>query len=237
MDKCTVYIDESGDLGKGKGTRWFVITAVIVKEENKEQLKDIICNIKRILNIPEIHIRKVSDLYCKAFITKELNEGKFTYINVISDTSRMRLSPDIAYNYMCRMLLERVSWFLRDEKMAADVILSARGGRRDNKLIEYINKLMTFNNNEIEKGVLGNISAEKANVLDLLQLADVCASTTFWAYEENKWGIRTPCFFNILKDHLYRRNDKLDKYGIKYLSDEMANGLQGEKNRIPCRKK
>lgn len=237
MEKSTVYIDESGDLGRGKGTRWFVVTAVIVKEENEEQIKNIIRNVKRSLNVLEIHIRKVSDLYCKSFIAKELNEGNFTYINVISDTSKMRLSSETAYNYMCRMLLERVSWYLRDEKMVADVILSARGDKRDNKLIEYINKLIDYEKNEVEKGVFGDIRAEKASALDLLQLADVCASTTFWAHEENKWGMRTPCFLNILKEHLYKRNGKLDKYGIKYLSDEMMNGLHGEKNKIPCRKK
>lgn len=28
----TVYIDEAGDLGIGRGTRWFVLTAVVVKK-------------------------------------------------------------------------------------------------------------------------------------------------------------------------------------------------------------
>lgn len=28
MADCTVYIDESGDLGFGHGTKWFVLTAV-----------------------------------------------------------------------------------------------------------------------------------------------------------------------------------------------------------------
>lgn len=39
MEKRTVYIDESGDFGKGKGTKWFVITAVIVKEEKEEEIE------------------------------------------------------------------------------------------------------------------------------------------------------------------------------------------------------
>lgn len=30
MADCTVYIDESGDLGFGHGTKWFVLTAVTV---------------------------------------------------------------------------------------------------------------------------------------------------------------------------------------------------------------
>ena len=34
--KCTVYIDEAGDLGIGRGTQWFVITAVIVPKESEK---------------------------------------------------------------------------------------------------------------------------------------------------------------------------------------------------------
>lgn len=32
MSDCTVYIDEAGDLGYQRGTRWFVLSAVIVEK-------------------------------------------------------------------------------------------------------------------------------------------------------------------------------------------------------------
>lgn len=38
---CTVYIDEAGDLGIGRGTRWFVLTAVQLSTE---------CNFETIYN-------------------------------------------------------------------------------------------------------------------------------------------------------------------------------------------
>ncbi len=34
-----VYIDESGDLGCGTGTRWFIISAVIVDKENEKKIR------------------------------------------------------------------------------------------------------------------------------------------------------------------------------------------------------
>ncbi len=37
MTNCTVYIDEAGDLGINRGTRWFVLTACIV-DKNAEPI-------------------------------------------------------------------------------------------------------------------------------------------------------------------------------------------------------
>ena len=37
MKNCTVCIDESGDLGVNRGTRWFVISAVIIPEESEKE--------------------------------------------------------------------------------------------------------------------------------------------------------------------------------------------------------
>lgn len=34
---CTIYIDEAGDLGVGKGTQWFVLTAVIINKSSENK--------------------------------------------------------------------------------------------------------------------------------------------------------------------------------------------------------
>ena len=39
MSECTVYIDEAGDLGIGRGTQWFVLSAVIVEKSNEPQIR------------------------------------------------------------------------------------------------------------------------------------------------------------------------------------------------------
>ena len=52
------------------------------------------------------------------------------------------------YNYMCRILLERVSWFLKAHNSKADVMLSGRGTKRDGELIHYIEeKLIRYDYN------------------------------------------------------------------------------------------
>ena len=59
MSDCTVYIDESGDLGVGKGTRWFVLSAVIVKRTEEPTIRNKINQIRKKLNIQEIHFKKI----------------------------------------------------------------------------------------------------------------------------------------------------------------------------------
>lgn len=175
-------------------------------------------------------------------MVRELNEEEFTYINVIADTNKFDRSkiptPTIAYNYMCRMLLERVSWFLRDTNRTADIVLSARGTSRDGELIEYIKeKLVPYTGNQIVQGVFGNITAKTANSWDMLQLADVCATTTFLAYEMNGWGFRTPCYFKVLKNHIYKHNGKAMRYGMKYFTDNMIPCAEDINCNYPCKAK
>lgn len=226
MSEYRVYIDESGDLGINRGTRWFVLSAVIVDKKEEKSIRDSFLRIKSRLNVNNIHLRKITDFYKRAYIVDEVNENKFTYVNIVADTSKIDRnkidSPNVVYNYICRMLLERVSWYLRDINKTADIVLSARGTSRDGELIDYIKeKLIPYDGNQIVKGVFENVSAKPAGSWDLLQLADICATTMFLTYEENGWGFRTPCYSKTLSHHLYAYDGRVNSYGIKYFMSEM----------------
>ena len=111
-------------------------------------------------------------------------------MNVLVDTDKFDKakipSPIIAYNYVCKYLLQRVSWYLRDTGRVGDIVLSARGTTRDGELIQYIKeKLLPYPSNGIESSVFAKITAKTAATWDLLQLADVCATTMFLTYEVN----------------------------------------------------
>lgn len=225
MSDCTVYIDEAGDLGFQRGTQWFVLSAVIVKKSDEIKIRKTMERIKNRLNVNELHLRKITDFYKRAYIVQELSGEEFTYINVIVDTGKldlaMRSSSSVAYNYICRMLLERVSWYVRDTHQTADIVLSARGTSRDAELIDYIkNQLIPYGGNEV-KNVFEKITAKTAASWDMLQLADVCATTMFLAYQKNGWGFCTPCYSRVLTHHLYSRGGHVDRYGIKYFSHDM----------------
>lgn len=223
---CTVYIDEAGDLGIGRGTRWFILTAVIVDKEDEVKIRKRMNAIKAKINAHEIHMRKINDYMRRAFVVRELRDLPFTFFNVVVETSKFDANkiPDalVGYNYACRRLLERVSEYLCDKGKKADVVLSSRGTSRDGELIEYITqKLLPYPHNTIASNAFGCISAKTAATWDMLQLADVCTTSVFLSFEVNGWGIRTPCFLKVLEPHLYAKDGMVDKYGIKYLVEEM----------------
>ena len=226
---CTVYIDEAGDLGVNRGTQWFILTAVIVNSDDEIRLREIIKSIKTKLNIQKIHFRQLRGFEQRSYVVNELSKGNFEYINIILDTSKVTLKCEnptdkpsfVTYNYACRFLMERVSWLLRDTNRVGKVVLSSRGTARDQELIDYIeNKLLNYEFNEIANRFT-KIESKTAISWDMLQLADICATSMFYYHETNTYGLITPCYNYPLSKFLYRRNDKLSNYGIKYYSNEM----------------
>lgn len=241
MVTSTVYIDEAGDLGANRGTQWFVLTAVIVDKKDEPHIRQTMMRLKKELNVNEIHVRKIKEFHRRTHIVKELSSEKFTYINIIFDTKKFDKSkigsPLIAYNYICRMLLERVSWYLSDTERTANIVLSSRGTSRDGELIHYIkDKLIPYDDNELRSYVFNKITAMSSSSWDLLQLADVCATTMFLAHEIKSFDLYYPCFSYVISDHLYSRCGKTMSYGIKYFSSDMKPD-ESLKSHKPCSKK
>lgn len=242
MANCTVYIDESGDLGFGCGTKWFVLTAVIVEKSDEPAIRAKMNQIKSRLNLKEIHIRSIREYFKRAYIVKELSEENFIYMNVLVDTTKFDTkkipNPMLAYNFVCKFVLQRASWYLRDNGKSADIVLSSRGTSRDGELIDYIkDKLLPYQLNNIYSEAFENVSAKSAGSWDLLQLADVCATTMFITYEPNTLGFCVPCFSLALRSHLYTHNDVLESYGIKFFSNDMKPSLTELRKLRMCTKK
>ena len=233
-EKCTVYIDEAGDLGIGRGTHWFVLTAVIVNNSSEPALRNIFKTIKKDLNLDNIHFRKLRNFEQRAYVVDKLISADFEYINIILDTTKLDIArlksnreslsekPSVLlYNHACRYLIERVSWLLRDTDRVGDIVLSSRGTSRDSELIDYINnKLLHYSQNKIANRFT-NISSKSADSWDMLQLADICATSMFYYHEVNSYGFVLPCYTYKLKKFLYQRNGTISKYGMKYYNDNM----------------
>lgn len=134
MNECTVYIDEAGDLGIGKGTRWFVLSAVIVNKEAEKSIREKIAHIKSEINVHEIHLRKITDFNKRAFIVRELSTESFVYMNIVVDTENLInrrflhqslptiTSANICYNG-CHGIWRRIKstptlFFLHGERLA-----------------------------------------------------------------------------------------------------------------------
>ncbi|MCL2579355.1 MAG: DUF3800 domain-containing protein [Oscillospiraceae bacterium] len=238
---CTIYIDESGDLGANRGTKWFVLTAVIVDASDEPNIRNKLKAIKSKLNLQAIHFRNVKDFNKRSYIVNELAGEHFQMANILFDTNQYdknRMQTErIAYNYICRYLLERVSWLLRDTNRRGKIVLSSRGTSKDGELVGYIrDKLLPYPDNQIVD-VFSGVECKQASVWDMLQLADVCATSMFYSHEINGYGFITPCFLYRLREKLYRRDGKLIKYGLKYFKDNMKPPKDNLKNHKVCENK
>lgn len=247
-EKCTVYIDEAGDLGIGRGTQWFVLTAVIVNNSAEPALRNIFKTIKKDLNLDNIHFRKLRNFEQRAYVVNKLTSADFEYINIILDTTKLNISrlkanrenlsekpSALLYNHACRYLIERVSWLLRDTDRIGNIVLSSRGTSRDAELVDYINnKLLHYSQNEIANRFM-NISSKPADSWDMLQLADICATSMFYFHEVNSYGFVLPCYAYKLKKFLYQRNGSISKYGMKYYNDNMKPDNTYFSNHMICK--
>ena len=242
MSDCTVYIDEAGDLGVNRGTQWFIMSAVVVNKADEANIRAALNRIRTILNVQEIHMRNITDFFKRAVIVRELNNGTFTYMNVLVDTTKFDItkipSSSIAYNYVCKYLLQRVSAYLQTKGQIGDIVLSARGTSRDAELITYIkNKLLPYPANRIDAAVFGNISSKAASSWDMLQLADVCATTMFLTYELNYFGFCIPCYSIALQNHLFQKNNRVEPYGIKFFQPDMKPDVEKLRKKRICAQK
>ena len=218
----SVYIDEAGDLGIGKGTQWFIISAIAIERSEELNIRKTMQSIKNKLNLNTIHFRDIKDHSKRLYIVSSLAQHDFTYFNVICDTRKLKLhNSNFVYNYLCRLLIERTSWFIRDLNDTADIMLSSRGTSRDEDLKKYIQDILLNDyNNQVAK-IFNKVSYQSSPKWDMLQLADICATRMFYSYEQNKFDFTIPCYAKLLKNKLYHYNDRIIKYGIKYFSDDM----------------
>lgn len=242
MANCTVYIDEAGDLGFNRGTKWFVLSAVIVAKEDEPKIRQKMKAVKNRLNIQEIHFRNITDFNKRALIVREIAGETFVYTNIVVDTSILDAekmpNPLIAYNYICKYLLQSVSAYLSYNHLVADIVLSARGTSRDGDLIKYINeKLMPYPDNRINQSCFEKTSAKAASEWDLLQLADVCATSLFLSHEVNGWGFVVPCYHTALEDHLVAVKGCTRPHGLKYFTREMIPDFEKLDSLKICAKK
>ena len=81
-------------------------------------------------------------------------------------------------------------------------------------------ELLNDYNNQVAK-IFNKVSYQSSPKWDMLQLADICATSMFYSYEQNKFNFTVPCYAKLLKNKLYHYNDRIIKYGIKYFSDDM----------------
>ena len=230
-NEFTAYIDESGDEGIRRGTEWFILTAVIVSKKDDLKISRAIDEIKEKLQIPpqksfhwkEIRKKHVSK---KRFVIDRISREDFTYTNVAVNTydlEKVQLGGKLLYNYFCRYLIERITWFVEENKGSVDLVFSNRSNISFNELKEYIDALRYDPVCQIRSQVITKLEVFESGQKKMLQFADACASSLAEGLNKDEFGYYDERFVLTLANKLYRRKGNLLSYGLKLFPPEKIN--------------
>lgn len=227
-NRFIAYIDKSGDEGIKRGTEWFILTAVIVDSKDDFKTSKAIDDIKTRLEIPphkpfhwkEIRRKHVSK---KRIVVDRIAQENFRYINIVvntNDMGKVSLQGKLLYNYCCRYLLERITWFVDEKNGIVDLVFSNRSNISYDELKKYIDSLQYEPKCQIRSHVIHNFGVFEMLQKKMLQFADACASSLGEAFNKDKYGYYDERFVLTLKDKLYRRKGNLLSYGLKLFPTE-----------------
>jgi hypothetical protein len=223
-----VYIDEAGDQGLGATSSvHFLVAAVIVRESKiasaLSELSALGTALARGTEHP-IHFRNLSH----SQKIKAAADAAMLPIDAISMAimcKRHFLDPpyigqtDPMYLFAVRLVLERTSWYLRDQGATEALVTFAHVRRfRVSKLHDYRRALETTPT-EIHwtpfEGHPFQVSAPTE--VRLLQVADIAASAAFKAIEPDSYGNTEPRYLDNLgpKLYRYRPSSAITNYGLR----------------------
>lgn len=237
-----VYIDESGDEGLRPGTgatEWFVLSAVITRRESDLETVNLVDDVREQLGRPAhkpLHFRKLKHDERLLLIDSIVGRDVFAISVVVHKPSlanpRIFRERNRLYFYSARLLLERASWFCRDNQRqddagdgSAEIVFSKRNDLRYDELQGYMRRLRAqADGGGLDWRVLNpeQISAHSHGRRKGLQIVDAVASGTMFAVRSAQEGQRTHEYVCRLKPVFYSQQGRYLGYGLKFFPRETA---------------
>lgn len=222
------YIEEAGDEGLGRGSRWFIVGAVIVEESKDLTVSHCIDHIKHELGLElsaPVHWRNIKHPSMRRWIIDCLRKEDFTISYVICDTYDDTIKASTLkgngrlYAYVIRYLMERISWFGHDRGQPVDLVFANRSNVSYDELKDYLNRIQKDSSCQIKSGVIdvSRMQCKAVEQVKLLQVSDICNGACFNALEYDRFGYYDERYLLGLWDKIYRRNGNLFSYGMKFL--------------------
>jgi Protein of unknown function (DUF3800) len=234
-----VYVDEAGDRGTaGRSSAHFVVSAVIVDDGADAQVRAELADLRKALGRgagKALHFQKLthSQRLKAAQDLAEFSIAKVTNVIItkreFTATSGM-LKPFIAqadpmYLWALRLLLERVSWYVRGHGDGEAIVTFAHIRRfKTRKLHEYREALKRHDTRIHWPAFDAHpFRIDQPGRIELLQLADTAASALFRAVEPDDFDNREPRYLKELQPVLYRGYPgNVVSYGLKVFPTEAA---------------
>lgn len=244
------YIDESGDEGftfrdDGSGSsRWFVISAVVIRQSDDCQMVSCLKEVRRLLGKPPKFSLHFADLKHEQRIPYIRRIGQLplrsvtvlVYKSMILEPEKFQSSKYLLYRYATRMLLERVSWLCRDHRKtgegdgSTEIVFSNRSNMSYEEIRNYLRLLakqaqdnplqVQFDNMVVDPERICSVEHSK---LAGLQIADAVAGGIHFAVKRNRYGEAEPACLPHLKKTLYRHKGEVFGYGLKVWPEDVEN--------------
>lgn len=228
------FIDESGDEGIGTGgTRWFILGAVIVDDSIEFKTSQMIPRIRTTLGKntnTTLHWTKIRNHDKRLYICRELLTEDWKFSCIVTDKTHPFIQKAKGlpekwnlYFYSTRLLLERLSWYARDNsKEKAKLIFEKRTNMDYSALNDYLSKLqrwippLNIAWSYLDWQHIEIIAKEKNR---MLQASDLVCGALSDALEFSRLGNIEPQYILKLKERFYTRGsgkNKLFSYGMKF---------------------
>lgn len=237
------YIDEAGDEGfnflpneKGS-TRWFVLSALVVRRANDLHTLRIIDAARTVLEKDRkyvLHFRHLRHEHRIAYV-RCFEGAPFRFVSVFfhkpstPDPEHFQQQKDSLYRYLTRLLLERVSWLVRDHRRPAegdgycDLVFSNRSAMSYSDLCSYLGLLKKRSGNDNVRIDWSTIDPERVKAVQHdqlagLQLVDAVASGCYQAVNRNPYGNCEDGYLRLLAPLAYRHQRSAWGYGVKIIA-------------------
>ncbi len=230
MKEYNVYIDESGDEGIRRGSKYFILTAILVEKSKDLEISKVVDKIKENIEIgikTQLHWNRIKGYPNKMMIMSEIRKLDIKIINIVIDTSQiMFIESNQIYNHFSGYLYERICWFAKSKNAKVNINISSRGENlTKKKLVEF---LQTHNEKfRIDYSRINQIKIYPNAQKKLLQLADCCCSALGQALKYN--DERHFQYILYLKSNFYSYNGKYLGYGLKYVPGNTKESLEFKK--------
>lgn len=133
--------------------------------------------------------------------------------------------PDPLYLWAVRLLLERISWFIRDNGGGTSIVTFAHLTRFKSENLHNYRQALECSETSIDwTSFTGHqFRINNPDKVHLLQIADCSASAFYKAVEQDQYGITETRYLEELRPSLYRHgNSPITSYGLKVFPTKMA---------------
>ncbi len=210
------YVDESGDTSLNpRSSHWFFLSACIVRADRAQHVSSYIEEAKEIIWRAQGRQPK-EKLDWKGLTHPQrgallpiFTSRPYTQIIVgmwCSQVTRPQKLQEAnwAYRYACRYLIERISWFARDNGGFVRITFSKTDRLNIAELKKYIGGEMALPSSQIANSFnVDDIRESTMSQTQLLMLADNAASSFAAGFNPDSYGVTYPHHTAPALNHLY----------------------------------